>query len=578
MDKSTTMGTYKRLWHGWYRHRWKGVAGVFLLMLIVATMSALYSKGIEYITTAMQEGRYSVMYWGPLVVMALVVVKSGAQYGSLQLSNRIVGGVGKELRQEMFASLVDADLARLAQAPAAAQAARFSAEIGLIDGATRTAIKGATAVLTIIVTFLVMLTIDWSLTLILFAVFTLALLPVNLIGRRVRNISRETQTEVGHMTSGITESLSGIRLARTYQLEEPLKQQATQQFDRLYKLMLRMVNWDARITPLMEVLAGSAVAVLFFVVGWRMTKGTITLAEFMALLTGLGVATNPARRLGNTYATMQQGRVALERVFELFDAPNSVVDKPDAKRMEHAKGDLTFRDVEFAYPDGTPALKDFSLNVPAGTKVALVGRSGAGKTTVFNLLPRLYDPVAGQITLDGMDLRDIRIADLRRQIAVVSQETVLLSATVAENIGYGRPDHTSDDVEEAAKAAAAHDFVAELPEGYDTPVGPGGATFSGGQRQRLSIARAILRKAPILLLDEPTSALDAESEALIKAALDQLSEGRTTFIIAHRLSTVLDADMIVVMDKGQIVDTGPHAELLKRGGLYADLYALQFAD
>ena len=245
--------------------------------------------------------------------------------------------------------------------------------------------------------------------------------------------------------------------------------------------------------------------------------------------------------------------------------------------LGRATGDIRFEAVGFAYPDGHVALRDFTLAVPRGTRTAFVGRSGAGKSTVFNLLPRLYDPTAGRILLDGHDLRDLTLASLRDQIAVVSQDSVLLSATVAENIGFGRRSASRAEIEAAARAAAADGFISALPKGYDTPVIPSAAQFSGGERQRLSIARAILRDAPILLLDEPTSALDAESEAAIRAALARLAVGRTTLIIAHRLATILDADRIVVMDHGRIVEQGTHAELLTLEGLYADLYALQFA-
>ena len=576
MTEQTSRGEYRRLWHGWYKQKIRAILVVLGLMGVVAIASAMYSKGIQVIVAAMEIQDPTVMYWGPLIVIALTVVKAAAQYLSVNLSNALVGRVSAELRTKMFADLVDADLERLVEVAPAEQANKFSTDINLVDRATRNAIKGLTSVLTIVVSFIVMLTIDWPLTLGLIGVFVLALLPVNLIGRKVRVISRNTQAEIGRMMSSITENLNGIRLARTYQLEAPLKAQAGTQFQKLYALMLKMVRWEARVAPVMEILAGAAVAVLLGVVGWRMTQDSISLADFMALLTGLGVASNPARRLGATYASLQQGRAALERIYALFDAKNHVADAPNAIAMPIATGGIKFENVDFSYPDGTAALSGFDLNIPAGTKVAFVGRSGAGKSTIFNLLPRLYDPVGGRILLDGMDLKEIKLADLRRQIAVVSQESVLLSTSVVENIGYGRPDHTRDDVIAAAKAAAAHDFISLLPNGYDTLVGPGQGTFSGGEKQRLSIARAILRQSPVLLLDEPTSALDAESESLIRSALDALSHGRTTLIIAHRLATILDADMIVVMDKGRIVETGKHADLLANGGLYADLYKLQF--
>jgi ATP-binding cassette, subfamily B, bacterial MsbA len=364
-------------------------------------------------------------------------------------------------------------------------------------------------------------------------------------------------------------------MARAYRLEEPLAASAATVFERLFGLRIKQNQWQARVGPLMEMLIGVAVAILLFVVGLRIRDGTTTLADFTGLLTGLGVLAGPARRLGGSFATVQQGAAALDRIFMLFDAENTIVDGPD--HVGRVIGRIRFDDVHFAYPDGHVAIDGVDFTVEPGMRCAFVGRSGAGKSTVFNLLPRLYDPTSGRILIDGHDIRSLTLASLRDQIAVVSQESVLLTGTVAENIGFGRRDAARPEIEAAARDAAADEFIRALPQGYDTPVAPTAGQFSGGERQRLSIARAFLRDAPILLLDEPTSALDAESEAAIRGALARLARGRTTLVIAHRLSTVLDSDMIVVMDRGRIVERGTHADLLERDGLYADLYQLQFA-
>jgi len=292
-------------------------------------------------------------------------------------------------------------------------------------------------------------------------------------------------------------------------------------------------------------------------------------------LTGLGVASAPARRVGNIYTAAQVGAAALARVFGLLDRPDRIFDAADAQEAQNIKGAISFRDVGFHYPDGTRALTGVNLNIGPGERVAFVGRSGAGKTTIFNILPRLFDPSEGEVSIDGRALPAYTIASLRSNISVVSQDSVLLSGTIAENIGFGREGATREAIEAAARDAEAHEFITALPKGYDTVISPTEAAFSGGERQRLSIARAILRDAPILLLDEPTSALDAKAEAAIKRALDRMSNGRTTLIIAHRLSTIRDADRIVVMQGGQIIDMGKHDELIKRGGVYAELYALQ---
>jgi subfamily B ATP-binding cassette protein MsbA len=480
-----------------------------------------------------------------------------------------------ELRKTMFARLVGTDLAHLQTEAPAGLASRFSSDIGLVGRSIGGMLGGLTGILTIVFTFGVMLSIDWPLTLAIFAVFTIAVVPVNIIGRRLRKLSRRTQAQVATMSSQVTEGLASIRMARTYRLEEPLSDNADTIFERLFGLRIKQNKWSARISPLMEVLIGLAVAILLVLVARRINAGTLTIADFTGLLTGLGIVTGPARRIGGTYANVMQGRAALDRVFTLYDVQNTILDGP--RTMDHASGAIRFEDVSFAYSGGQMAVRDLNLDIAPGKRVALVGRSGAGKSTVFNLLPRLYDPTAGRILFDGTDIREFTLASLRDQIAVVSQDSVLLTGTVAENIGFGRQGASRAEIEAAAKAAAADGFIRALPRGYDTRVQPSSQSFSSGERQRLSIARAILRDAPILLLDEPTSALDAESEALIRIGLDRLARDRTTLVIAHRLATVLDADLIVVMDLGRIVEQGTHAELIAHEGLYADLYALQFA-
>jgi len=564
-----------RLWRGWLRPQWKLLALSLLMTWVVALATAGYSKLIQLVMAAFQAHSASVLWWGPLGVIGLSCANAVGQYVKDTTGNQVTNRMETELRKTMFARLVGTDLARLQTEAPAGIAARFSSDIGLVGVAVRAFFGGVTGVLTLVVTVVVMLTIDWQLTVGICFVLALALVPINRIGRRLRRLAKDTQAQVASMNSEVTEGLSGIRMARTYRLEEPLSASADTVFERLFGLRYRQNRWQARVGPMMEVLVGIAVAILLFVVGLRIRAGTISIADFTGLLTGLGVIAGPARRIGGNFASLQQGAAGLDRVFMLFDTENSILDGPDT--LQRALGQIRFEEVSFAYPDGHLALDEVDFVVEPGMRVAFVGRSGAGKSTIFNLLPRLYDPTAGRILIDGHDIRSLTLASLRDQIAVVSQDAVLLSATVAANIGFGRRSAGREEIEAAARAAAADGFIRALPGGYDTPVASTAGQFSGGERQRLSIARAILRDAPILLLDEPTSALDAESEALIRGALDRLARGRTTLVIAHRLSTVLDSDLIVVMDRGRIVERGTHTELLERKGLYADLYQLQFA-
>jgi len=575
--RRSTRAAYGRMWRDWLRpYRWI-LAFTVILMALVAGASAGYAKFIEYIIDAFTEGDPTVKIWGPLGVMALTLTRGLSQYSRVIIQNRVLSRVQSDMQDKMFASLVNMDLRHLLAEAPAALASRFSSDIELTRQATMDVFVGFTAILTLVATFAVMMSIDWAMSIGLILIFTLAFGPVSVVGTRVRKISARTQSEIAGMTESVNEGLAGIRMIRTYQLEDRMLRNAHSVFRSLYKLRISLIKWQSSVSPMLEIAGGLAVAALLYLVNWRMQSGALDLAGFLGLLTALGVATNPAQKIGNSYARAVQGVAALDRIFSLYDAKNVIRDGDFTyPKGEKAAGAITFDKVGFLYPDGYEALRDINLKIDKGSTYAFVGRSGAGKSTVFNLLPRLFDATAGKILLDGRDIRDFKLSALRDQISVVSQDSVLLTGTVLENIAFGRPDASRQECIEAAKAASADGFITELKDGYDTQIDPSRASFSGGERQRLSIARAILRNAPILLLDEPTSALDAESEASIRDALERLSEGRTTLVIAHRLSTIMHADKIVVMDKGVIAELGTHEELLKKQGIYADLYNLQF--
>jgi subfamily B ATP-binding cassette protein MsbA len=559
-DNSVDAG-YRRLWRDWLSE-FRGLVFVsFGLMIITAIASAAYAKIIQLIITAYETSDTSVIYWGPIGILVIAITKGFSVYFQLVASNTALYRFEAKLKKVMYSSLIHADLFRLQGETPAALAARFSSDSDLLRTSVQALLVAVSSVMIVIAAIAVMLSINWQITLILLLVFSLAIAPVNTIGTKIRKISKGTQAQLSGMNSEIVEGLSSIRMARTYQLEDHLNEAASATFSKVEFLRIMDMKWKGRLSPLIEILSGLAVAALLFAVSWGIARGTITVADFMGLLTGVGVLSQPARSLGSTFASAAQGRVALDRIFPILDAKNEIVDTDTTRTIERAKGFVQFEGVEFVYPNGFVALKNLTLDVPAGSKVALVGRSGAGKSTVFNLIPRLFDPTSGRVLIDGIDLKEISIESLRRQIAVVSQDAVLLTGTIGENIGFGRMKAGFDDIKSAAKSAAADGFIRRLPDGYDTPVSATGSHFSGGEKQRLSIARAIL----------------AESEAAIKAALDKLAKGRTTFIIAHRLSTILDADMIVVMDQGSVVETGTHKELLAHDGLYAELYRLQFA-
>jgi subfamily B ATP-binding cassette protein MsbA len=568
-----------RLWRDWLAPYWRSLALNLGLIALVAGSTAAYPLIIKWALEGFETKDLTVITVAPFIVVGAVGAKSVALYLQRLLTNKVLAWVDADLQRAMYRALVRADLATLAREAPAALASRFTADIQLVRNTSDKIINSLVRDgLTVVGLLGSLLWIDWRLTLYALAALPLAALPIAAIGQRLRRIAKRSQEEAATMTARVAEGLSGIRLAKTYRLEDYVAERAGASFDQIRDLKIKAADQKALIDPLLELLAGAGLAVVFYIIGVRIAEGTNTIGEFMAFVSAFLIAGQPLRAFGDLYAVTLQGSAALERIFGVLDEAPTIADRPGAKPLPRVRGELRLENVSFAYADGIEALSSVDLTAPAGARVALVGRSGAGKSTIFNLIPRLYDATAGRVTIDGVDVRDVTLESLRDQIAVVSQDAVIFDDTVANNIGFGRPGASRDEIVAAAKAASAHDFISRLPEGYDTRSGEGGGRFSGGERQRLTIARAILRDAPILLLDEATSALDAESEHAIRAALERLSEGRTTFVIAHRLSTVQDADSIVVLDQGRIVEQGPHAELIAKGGLYADLHRLQFRE
>ncbi len=568
---------YLRYWREWLRAYWARLLLVLALMLVVGVAGAGYAKFMERAISALESGDASVAYWGPAGIIALTCVKGLCDYARKSLVNLVVSKIQAAMQSKMYRSLLFMDLSSLLAESPASLSVRFSADLQVARNSISELVGVLSAVLTILATLAIMASIDWVMTIAIVAIFALAIAPVGFVGTRIKRISAWTQREIAGMTAAVHEGLSGIRMIRTYRLESRLQASADRAFLRLRKLNVSLENRRLSVAPLIEVLGGFAIAALILLVSYRISAGALDLAGFVGLLTGFGVIMNPAQKLGAAYTVAKQGQAAFERVFGLFDSRNMIRDGTrEFAPGERARGAIRFVDVDFVYPDGFHAVKKLRFDIEPGRTFAFVGRSGAGKSTVFNLIPRLFDVSGGCIEIDGADIRDYTLAALRDQISVVSQESVLLNGTVLENIAFGSSGATGEAVIAAARSAGAHEFIKKLPDGYETMVEPAQQAFSGGEKQRLSIARAILRDAPILLLDEPTSALDARSESVIREALSRLASSRTTLVIAHRLSTILDADQIVVMDAGKIVDQGTHQELLERGGTYAELYNLQF--
>jgi subfamily B ATP-binding cassette protein MsbA len=417
---------------------------------------------------------------------------------------------------------------------------------------------------------------NWELALITFVVIPITVYPARRIGKKIKNLSRLGQGKMGALNSILQETFAGIKVVKAFGLEERETEKFLNCNAELYGNIRKSIKYDGMSTPIMEFIISFGIAAVIWVGGTSVMHGRMSASEFFSFIAAMIMLFTPIKRIMATYNTVQNALGAAERVFEIIDQEPEIVDAPGAVDVERVQGKVEFRKVSFRY-DNEWVLKDIQLRAEKGEVVALVGPSGGGKTTLVSLITRFYDPTEGAVLIDGLDIRGLTLKSLLSHVALVDQETILFNDTIANNIRYGCPDAPVNQVEQAARAAFAHDFVLELPDGYQTNIGDRGVRLSGGQRQRICIARAILKNAPILILDEATSALDTESEQMVQAALNNLMQNRTTFVIAHRLSTIVHADRIVVLEKGLIVETGNHQALLANEGLYSRLHGMQFA-
>ena len=516
---------------------------------------------------------------GRIIVLILVVflIKNVFAFARVYLLARAEQGVNRDLRDTVYDHLLDLDLGFFGRTRTGQIVSRLTTEIEQFRMlVTREVSRLVTAVFEFLGALAFMLLISWKLTLAAFVVIPVAMgiwgPLVNVLRRRDRRVLHLG----GEVNAHVVETLAGIRLVKSSSAEERERTRFHGLTADYFRQFMRAEVARSMAQPMTEMLAAAGTGVILWY-GARLVVGAdITGAQFVGFL-GLSLKLYaPVKNVAKFPAMAQPGLVAAERVFEFLDAKVEITNRPDAVAIETFEREITYEDVSFAYRDGDSVLQNVSFSVPRGSVLALVGPSGAGKSTVVDLLSRFYDVSGGRISVDGADIRDIRTADLRTLMGIVSQETVLFHDSVRANIAYGRPDATPDQVETAARAANAHDFIVGMPEGYDTVVGERGVELSGGQRQRIAIARAILRDPPILIFDEATSALDTESERLIQDAIERLLEGRTVFVVAHRLSTVQRADQILVLEGGRIVERGDHRTLLAQAGRYKRLHDLQF--
>ena len=573
-NKSRAWPLIKRLGRDYLRRYIAELAVAMVLMMVAAAMAGLLAKQMEpIIDQIFVAGNQSMLWTVALAVVGAFAVRGFATYGHTVILNRVGQGIVTDVQKDVFASLIRADLAFFHAHPSGQLVSRMISDTVLMRGAVSDSLTGlGKNLFTLTALLAVMFYQDWQLALVAFVVFPLAAVMVARLGRKLRRVAASAQQETGVFSSLLGQAFSGIRHVKAYGMEAHEEERVGQSADSIFRLMCKAFRVSALAIPVTEILSGLAIGALVVYGGHQVMAGESTAGKLFSFITAFLMAYDPIRRTAKLNGTLQVGLAAAARVFAVKDAPPEIVNRAGAKTFAASSPAIVFDRVGFAYRDGTEALSDVSLHIPPGKKVALVGPSGAGKSTILNLIPRFYDVTAGAITIGGTDIRDMTFESLRANMALVSQESVIFDDTVRANIAYGRPDATEADIIEAARAAAAHDFIMALPAEYDTRLGEQGLRLSGGQRQRVAIARAFLRDAPILLLDEATSALDAESERQIQAALEKLQRGKTTVIVAHRLSTVQNADVIYVLRAGRVAETGTHDSLLRTGGIYARLY------
>jgi subfamily B ATP-binding cassette protein MsbA len=567
-----------RVAKGYLAPRWPAWLAALLAGIVAAWFTTKLIQILEPATNdLMVNHKPGTLLALPLTIAAYAVFRAAAQVVQATLVNRIGNAVVGDIQVQLFGKLVRADLAHLRRQHSGSYVASVLYDAGLIrEAATSGVINYTQHLLIVIGAITVMISNDRTLSILLIVALPVATLIMRRFAKRTTKAAKGAMVETSALSTAIMESLDGVRVVKLENREAYEEDRVAEVVRRRQKHLTKGANARARAAPSTELLMTLITAAVIGYAGWRSQQGGMTVGAFVAFIAALGVASQSLRQLANLQTVFAEGMSAARRLFSALDVEPEVREKPGAQPLPRGEATIRFEAVGFSYGgDGPPTLSGVTLQARRGESIALVGPSGGGKTTILNLIPRFYDPTEGRVTIDGRDVRDVSLASLREQIALVTQEPFLFDDTVRANISYARPGASQTEVETAAKAAAAHEFIMALPDGYDTAVGEAGARLSGGQRQRIAVARAFLKDAPILLLDEATSALDTESEAQVQEALRRLMAGRTTILIAHRLSTVIGADRIYVIDKGRIVETGDHAGLMKKHGLYARLARTQ---